>query len=223
VTGTAKGFRDGTDRLVAPEVTLERLGPHLAALGITRVANITGLDVIGLPVVMACRPNSRSLSVSQGKGLTLAAAKASALMETIESYHAERVARPLLLGSADELRAAGHRVVDTAVLPAGRSGPFRPGAPALWVSGEDLATGEGVLVPHDAVHTDYTYEARFATGMLDISSNGLASGNSIEEAISHGICEVTERDASVWWRLRPAAARDATRIDPDTVDDPACR
>jgi len=129
----------------------------------------------------------------------------------------------MLLGSADDLRAAGRRVVDTAALPAGRSGPFDTGVAALWVGGRDLATGEAVLVPHDAVHTDFTYEARLGRRMLDVNSNGLASGNTLEEAVSHGICEVVERDASVLWRLRPAGERDDTRIDPDTVDDPGCR
>jgi ribosomal protein S12 methylthiotransferase accessory factor YcaO len=27
-------------------------------MGITRVANVTGLDSVGIPVVMVCRPNS---------------------------------------------------------------------------------------------------------------------------------------------------------------------
>ncbi|HSB67827.1 MAG TPA: hypothetical protein VLT62_00645, partial [Candidatus Methylomirabilis sp.] len=53
-----KGYRDGTHRLTIPEETLARVRPHLAAMGVTRVANITGLDRIGIPVVMVCRPNS---------------------------------------------------------------------------------------------------------------------------------------------------------------------
>ena len=45
--------------------------PIRAPFGITRVANVTGLDRIGLPVVLATRPNSRSVAVSQGKGTSL--------------------------------------------------------------------------------------------------------------------------------------------------------
>ena len=52
-------------------------GPCSPRMGITRIANVTGLDRIGIPVVMVVRPNARSVAVSQGKGLTLAAAKAS--------------------------------------------------------------------------------------------------------------------------------------------------
>jgi ribosomal protein S12 methylthiotransferase accessory factor len=104
--GGLKRFRDGTHRTVAPEETVARLKPLLPALGITRVANVTGLDRIGVPVVMVCRPNSRSIAVSQGKGLTLAAAKASGLMEATETFHAERIDRPLRLGSQRELERA---------------------------------------------------------------------------------------------------------------------
>ncbi|MHC4093368.1 MAG: YcaO-like family protein, partial [Planctomycetota bacterium] len=67
----------GTHRTVSPAETLARLTPLLPQMGITRVANITGLDFIGIPVVMVCRPNSRSIAVAQGKGLELVAAKVS--------------------------------------------------------------------------------------------------------------------------------------------------
>ena len=72
-----KTYRDGTHRIVDPETTLARAKPFLAAAGVTRVAMLTGLDVIGIPVAAAYRPNSRSISVHQGKGMSIAAAKAS--------------------------------------------------------------------------------------------------------------------------------------------------
>jgi ribosomal protein S12 methylthiotransferase accessory factor len=56
---------------------------------ITRPGNITGLDRIGIPVAVVVRPNSRSVSVSQGKGLELPQSMASALMEACEGFHAE--------------------------------------------------------------------------------------------------------------------------------------
>jgi ribosomal protein S12 methylthiotransferase accessory factor len=40
-------------------------------MGVTRIANVTGLDRIGIPVAIAVRPNSRSVSVAQGKGQTV--------------------------------------------------------------------------------------------------------------------------------------------------------
>src|SRR5437764_407034 len=101
-----KGFTAGTHRVVSPSETLERFMGKKESMGITRLCNITHLDNIGIPVVIAVRPASRSLSVSQGKGLTLEAAKASALMESIETYHAERIELPLRLASYRELSKA---------------------------------------------------------------------------------------------------------------------
>ena len=49
-----KKYRAGTHRIVSPEETLESVRRYFPAMGITRVADITGLDVIGLPVVTVC-------------------------------------------------------------------------------------------------------------------------------------------------------------------------
>src|SRR5690606_30465389 len=62
----------------------------LAPFRITRCGDITGLDIIGIPVWFATRPNSRALSVSQGKGLTHEQARIGAIMESIEGAVAEQ-------------------------------------------------------------------------------------------------------------------------------------
>src|SRR3954463_14012388 len=111
----AKVFRAGTHRVTSPDETLARVPPLLPEMGITRIANVTGLDRIGIPVVMVCRPNARTLSVSQGKGLTLAAAKVSGVMESIELHHSEYIQNPLELG-AERTMKSQRRVVDTALL-----------------------------------------------------------------------------------------------------------
>ena len=103
MSSTAKLHIDGTHRAISPTQTIEKAHAHLAKMGITRVANVTGLDHLGIPVFNAYRPNSRSLSVSQGKGATSDAAKASAIMEAIESFHAEEINLPLKQASYNEL------------------------------------------------------------------------------------------------------------------------
>jgi ribosomal protein S12 methylthiotransferase accessory factor len=217
-----KAFLEGTHRLVPPAETLARLAPHLAAFGITRVADVTGLDVIGLPVVMVCRPNSASLAVSQGKGLTLDAARASGLMESIESFHAETIDLPLKLASYRELSRA-HRVVDVAALPRFSVSAFHEHHRLLWVEGRDLLHDEPIWVPHEMVHTNYTLPLPAGSGSFVMSSNGLASGNHLLEAISHGICEVVERDATTLWRAGGEAEVPGSRVDLDTIEDVACR
>src|SRR5207249_8186019 len=74
---TLKVVRRGTHRSASLDDTLKRALPLAPVMGITRVANVTGLDSVGIPVVMVCRPNSRSVAVSQGKGIDLASARAS--------------------------------------------------------------------------------------------------------------------------------------------------
>ena len=86
-----KRFQRGTHRTADPGETLARVRPQMARMGVTRLGNITGLDRIGIPVAIAVRPNSRSVSVSQGKGLDLPQAMASALMEACEGFHAEEI------------------------------------------------------------------------------------------------------------------------------------
>src|SRR4029079_12013511 len=82
-----KGFRAGTARVSAPSETLSRAPRLMAVAGVTRVADLTGLDHLGIPVAAAYRPNARSVSVSQGKGKTLLAAGVSAAMEAIGGSH----------------------------------------------------------------------------------------------------------------------------------------
>jgi YcaO-like protein with predicted kinase domain len=218
VSGSGKTYLRGTHRAVTPEETLARVAPLFARTGITRVANITGLDRVGIPVVAVCRPNSRSLSVSQGKGVTLAAAKASGVMEALELYHAENIGLPLLWSSRRDL-SSGRTVVDTARLMPARRSPFHDDFPILWIESHCLVQGDPVCVPFETVHTNACWPEPAGSGCFACTSNGLASGNHRLEAICHAIGEVVERDAVTLWRRN----RSASRLDLGTVDDPGCR
>jgi len=222
VSDAVKAHTVGTHRVMAPEQTLARVAPFLPIMGITRVANVTGLDAVGIPVVMVTRPNSRSISVSQGKGVTLAAAKASGVMESIESYHAERITLPLKFASFEELRWT-HPVVDVDRLPRLSTGSFNPNSPILWIEGQDLLNGGPKWVPFEMVHLNFTVPMAPGHGAFLAGSNGLASGNHKVEAISHAVTELVERDATTLWRLQDPASQAATRIDLDSIDDPVCR
>ena len=216
-----KGCRYGTHRTVSPRETYQRMRALMPALGITRVANVTGLDRVGIPVVMVCRPNARSLAVSQGKGLSLDAARASGLMEAIELYHAERVTLPLKLASFNEL-CFSHRLVDLRSLPWVPDSLFHPDLRMLWIEGLDLLSHERFWLPYESVHLDCTSTAP-GGGCFCFSSNGLASGNHILEALCQALCEVIERDAHACWATGSPGARLDTRLDLTTVDDPACQ
>jgi YcaO-like protein with predicted kinase domain len=213
-----KKFVRGTHRTISPSRTLERFGTHARALGITRIANVTGLDYLGIPVFMAMRPNSKSLSVSQGKGLDDNAAMASALMEAIELAHAENFAPKTRRATYAAMRAKAP-AAGPAQLPLLKSATATD-APLHWVEGVDLMDGRATWVPFDLVHTDFTVRYE---GIFFRSSNGLASGNHPLEAQCAGLCEVIERDATALWDLRDSADRAARRLRLDSVRDPDCR
>ncbi|AGT09851.1 YcaO-like family protein [Paracoccus aminophilus] len=219
--GSAKGHRLGCHRRIPPAETVARLRPLLPAMGITRIADLTGLDRIGVPVAMVCRPNARSLAVSQGKGLTIEAATASGVMEAAEFYHAEHIELPLRLGSVNEL-SASLAFADLARLPR-ISDLFHPDLVMLWVEGWDLVSGAARWLPFESVRGNFTLPPPPGSGCFDCGTNGLASGNSTIEAICHAICELVERDGTALWHARGPEAQGATGLDLGSVDDPACR
>ncbi len=219
---TSKRFFHGTHRTCTPEETLARLRPLLPAMGITRIANVTGLDRTGIPVVMVCRPNARSVTVSQGKGLTLAAAKASGVMEALEVWHAERIMNPLKLASFQEMRE-GYSTAEISGLPMARASRYTAHLPLLWIEGEDQMGSGSAWVPFELVSANYTLPLPPGSGCFQANTNGLAAGNHWLEAVSHGLCEVVERDARTLWKLRSPAAQAARALDPRSVDDLTCR
>jgi YcaO-like protein with predicted kinase domain len=218
-----KLFRDGTHRVVDPASTLEKIRKLAPSMGITRVANVTGLDIIGIPVVTVVRPNSRSLAVAQGKGIDLDAAKVSGLMESIENWHAENVVRPLILDSELAIVARGGTVVDVTGLPRCAGGSYRPDAKILWIEGHDVLGRRRCWLPFETVHADYTPPLPTGSQAFLMTDSGIASGNHPLEAVSHGLCELVERDAVTLWQYGGGSEQTASRVDLETVDDPNCR
>ncbi len=206
-----KRYRAGTHRVCSPTVTLAKLSPRLAEFGITRVADITGLDRIGIPVAVAIRPNSRNLSVSQGKGLKPAAAAVSAVMESIELEHAESIRLPRRFGCYASL-VRELPLIEMEDLPFAAGREWTPETPIFWIEGFDLLQRQPVWLPFELVHADASLPWPPSSGFFQANSNGLASGNILLEAVSSGLCEVIERDAIALWQLRPDAERDATRL-----------
>ncbi len=213
-----KRFQDGTHRLVPPVETLSKVRPLLPAMGITRIADVTGLDRIGVPVIMVTRPNARSIAVSQGKGLDLDAAKVSGIMEAIEIHHAEHIRHPLKLASHNDMLSS-HDLVDLDRLPKLAGSNYHPDLPMLWIEGFDLLNGVPLWLPYETVHTNFTLPSPTGAGCFSPSTNGLASGNHLLEAACHAIFEVIERDAVTLSNVDPGTL---TRLDLDTVGDPAC-
>jgi YcaO-like protein with predicted kinase domain len=207
---------DGPHRNAPPEATLARLHPMLGRFGITRLGVLTGLDVVGIPVAAAYRPNSRSIAVHQGKGRTLAAAKVSAVMEAVECWHAENADLPLRLGCAREIARQG-AVVTPERLP--RTGQGEPAsARFLWTAARDLVSGAPLWVPYELVSADFTMPPPAGFGLFRQTTNGLGAGNTPVEAMLQGIYEVVERDAVALWHAAAPESQAAQCIDPAGID-----
>lgn len=200
-----KRYKTDTHRAFSPEETLDRIAPKMELAGITRVADITNLDRIGIPVFSSIRPaaDKGAISVYNGKGATPAEARVSAMMEGIERYSAEVHERVLLVETCSKL-ASETNAVDPRdlILPQDAN----PDMAIPWVEGYDLIRREEVMVPASGVFHPMppNYPQLFRT-----NTNGLASGNVLEEAVFHGLSEMIERDA---WSLVEAAKRTGPRV-----------
>ncbi|MEU6379513.1 YcaO-like family protein [Streptomyces sp. NPDC046909] len=205
----------GTVRARAPEQTWEAVAGRLPEFGITRVADLTGLDCVGLPVWTAIRPASLTLSTSQGKGATGLLAKLSAVMEAIELWHVEQPLPVAARGPAAEVAPD----CPLAALPLTVPYPARILARMVWewTPGTGLVGGEKMLLPVDLVRRR-AQRPEWSADLLRATSTGLACGNTRDEALLHALYEVVERD--VLYRDGQSGGRRRTLIAPGTVDDP---
>ncbi|ABD55178.1 YcaO-like family protein [Jannaschia sp. CCS1] len=197
-------------RTCQPEFTYRRLRRVAERVGITRVADITDLDRVGLPVFQAVRPMGRSLSVSQGKGMTSMAARVSAMMEAVEIWHAEQDLPTTLRAT---IRSLGtRRAMDpNQLLMPGRDKVCED-LPIVWCPSLNLLDGADVLVPRDAANLDFTRAPD--PPMLARSTTGLAGGNTRDEARASAIAEVIERACQREFQRLPPASRAQRRLDP---------
>jgi ribosomal protein S12 methylthiotransferase accessory factor len=187
----------GTHRVMSAADTCRRVRPYMQAIGVTRVADTTGLDSLGMPVFSAIRPTDAGLdgiSVYNGKGLTKADARAGAMMEAIERYSAESWPRERQRGTRPQIAARnrGTRVMNPASMILQQQRSYSDATVLDWGEGWDLLHDEPVLIPLAMILAPYDGPGR---GIWYASSNGLASGNTMEEAVCHALAELIERDA----------------------------
>ena len=169
------------------EETLEVIAPWLKRAGVSRLADVTGLDNIGLPVFTSIRPDAKSLKVDSGKGTTRDQARCSAAMESLERW------------ALDEVPIAYSRQQTTDSVE--RSFQLNRGAQMTdfvlrsmkWSEAVDQLTQETVGVPYYAVKlydgSEFLHEKCWYA-----STNGLAAASTREDAILGGLYEVIERD-----------------------------
>ena len=197
--GTTDGdhvsHRLGTFRSAPPAKSLLLARRAAKICGVSRLASVTGLDHIGVPVWAAIRPLGRSLSVSQGKGLSDTLAQVSALMEAIELFHAEALL-PTGIKRSIKLTVRDSSFVDVQALPVRSKADLNFDAQIRWLETRSIVTDKPHWIPRELIDLDTTQPN---DGFFVSSSNGLASGNSRSEAVFHGLCEILERDQVSHW------------------------
>jgi ribosomal protein S12 methylthiotransferase accessory factor len=183
-------------RTVPPEKTLERVLPILPEIGICDPLDITPLDNIGIPVFAVDRPGASKGAVKNynGKGATPEQAKASAAMEAIERYSAERRdTDEIVYGTVDQAMDVGMTVDPKDLILPLRTLDFYKTAEIAWVRGFEMLRGSPIWVPACAVFHPYFPEDDLQ--LFRYHTNGIAAGNTMEEAILHALLELIERDA----------------------------
>ena len=180
------------------------------------MADITGLDRLGIPVIQAVRPLALSNTVSQGKGYNHESAALSAILESAETFLAEQVSNfNVFSATADDLGIPDH-FFKNHLLPHISSEWRQNQLP--WVNASDLITEEPGWLPLELVHTAFVHPPLASDGVFSGSTTGLAVALDESDAILHGIFECIERDA-IARAHRIHGFLQRFRIDVATIDD----
>jgi len=210
-----KRYFDDGQRTCDPATTLKRIEPLRKVAGVTRVADITRLDRVGIPVFSSIRPSAGegAISVYNGKGASKEQARASAIMEALERYSGELRGDPLVRKGVEEMLSSENAIDPRELILPQVSLMHVMYQRLAWVKGWDLIEGEDIFVPASAVF--HPYSSMEDMPIFRSNTNGLASGNTMEEAVLHGLCEIIERDA---WSLVEVRRKVQGDIDPPRKD-----
>src|ERR671926_437223 len=139
---------NGTSRIRPAQETLDKVTPISKKIGVTRLADITDMDVLRIPNYSAVLPGTEDyIWVYSGKGPTREHAMASALMESIERYSSLPAGGPrkFVRSTYSELSKT-HKVLhpDSVVEPV--TFAYHTDMLMDWLPGYDLVSGKEIMV-----------------------------------------------------------------------------
>lgn len=194
----AASYVSGSARSLSDDEALVRATKLKELMGITRIAQIPSRleGLADLFVARAHRASNFSSSVACGKSETREGAVIGAVMEELEKYCLEAF--------VPEATAAAFRDLasDTTINPKDLGLPFDSTYSAdqsvEWSWALDLVSGDRFAIPaslltFSRLRRDPLFSPRLAK--KTVSSNGVAAGFTLTEAILHGLCEIIERHA----------------------------
>ncbi|MGH2586281.1 MAG: YcaO-like family protein, partial [Dehalococcoidia bacterium] len=167
--------------------------------GVTRVADITGLDTLGIPCFSAILPGSLAgsgISAYSGKALDPMEARVGAQMEALEGALVRDDRVPMRRASYVDLAREVHTLDPERLQIVGTEHRDLRQLELDWIPGWNLRSGETTWVPADTVF--------FRPGPnppWHLTSNGQAAGNCLTEALAHALAEAIERDAETLYRV----------------------
>jgi ribosomal protein S12 methylthiotransferase accessory factor len=202
-----------THRSRAPADTLRFIEGMKETLGMKSFRDATALDRIGLPVFTCWRIRTdQSKTWHTGKGFTAVQAQVSLTMEAVERYCSEfrdEYRSRLVQDSYNNLKKKRLAVLDPAALILPQFSEYSPDDVLHWAAGYDLLGEEEVLVPACTVYHPFPLDDK---PLINTHTDGIAAGNTMEEAVIHALMEVIERDA--WSIVKFSGdARDAVVIE----------
>lgn len=168
----------------------------LHQFGISRVAELTGLDSAGLPVYTCVRALSETVSIHAGKGLDKESSRAGAILEGIEFEVSEHPRGDWQIARSVDLEPGSFVPLDEC-FPT-RSSVLNNLTPLAWEEVVNVQNGDKKLIPSDLVWLNTRIGPCQPLMYVQMGSNGIASGGSVEDAILSGLYELIERDA---WTL----------------------
>jgi ribosomal protein S12 methylthiotransferase accessory factor len=220
-----KQYTYDQDKACTPQETIDKFMQRLAEVNLDILKEVRRIDTgrLEIPVYFSmCGKDAQDTignKKQMGKGSTPVQSRASACMELGERFSFFSFIRNpanFVVGDYAEMKQAGYPVMDidflltsvhdTSLSPEMLAGLLK-GLPMQWTWATNLTRGEEVLVP---------FSWFFAINEF----NGPSAGNTTEEGILQGVCEIVERHVCAVitrQRLRTPG------IDPASVQDPVAR
>ena len=158
-------------------------------IGVSRIANITRLDRINIPVCCAIRPAALANPIAAGKGLDISQSIVSAVMEATEFFLLEQNILGHAYGTAIELGDKDSEILTPLAFGPSMEVPhWSEGLSLAWLKGKNLLNNTDTYVPRGLVSLKDGSPLRATT-------NGMAVHFSNVSATLHAVYELLERDA----------------------------
>ncbi|UCF95130.1 MAG: YcaO-like family protein [Desulfobacterales bacterium] len=219
LTQSPKTHTVGLDKAISPAETIRNIKKVLQGIELELVRDITRIDAGRLDIpVYVCRagkdcntPSPRTM----GKGPSPEQSEASALMELVERFSHANFPRPECHLRSTLRDLVGETIPFENLLRVSHDGATPPEEdkrefvtlPFAWVPAYSLVQQRDFLIPYE--------------WFADIQgTNGLSAGNTLEETILQGLCEVVERHVCA---VVTIAQKPVPTIDLTTVRDPVAQ